>query len=119
MGVSEENGSLGRRASEVGARLQGATDALTASLGDAEESFFKKLGPKASGRTRLSNKNGYIEHLVFKDGYLWIEHGQLGRPMERVPIRQASRERRVLAAQHLKELWVACGGFPTGVDLGS
>lgn len=98
------------RARELSGRLAAETEALTTSLGDAEEAFFERLGSDVKGRTRLSNKSGYVEHLVFRDGYLWIEHGRLGRPLEAVPIRQASRGRRVLAAHHLKDLWLACGG---------
>jgi hypothetical protein len=106
----EEIRALCLRARELSVRLATETEALTSSLGDAEELFFERLGPDATGRTGLSNKNGYVEHLVFREGYLWVEHGRLGKPLERTPIRQASRDRRVLAAHHLKDLWVACGG---------
>ncbi len=92
-------------------RLVAATESLTVALGDVEEALFEKLGERAFGRVNLRTRPSVTENLVLKDGYLWIE---VIRPRRRdtwVPIRNASREQRVLASDHVRDLWYAAGGY--------
>ena len=112
--MPEELETLGQRLREASRRINDARDNLTASLGDLEEAFFDRLGSEIKARVALrTNRDGYIEHLVFREGFLWIEHGRPGRPLQRDPIRDATIERRLLACYKIRDLWKACGGATT------
>lgn len=104
---------MGIRAREVSRKLAEATDALNESLRKTEAAFVERLGPETRGRTILrKNEDGWIEHLLFRDGRFFFESGWPGEKLNMVPLLNASREVRVKAVDCLGRLWSACGGAP-------
>ncbi len=112
--TEEELRDLGRRAREVGAQLREATAQLVESLKQCEKRFAYRLGTDARGRVSLrTNKNGFIEHLVFQRGRFIYESGRPGRPLKAVWLPEVDeREILLLAVDKLRDLWTASGGAP-------
>lgn len=75
--------------------------------------MVEELGPDARGRVHLrQNRDGWIEHLTFRDGKLRLEDGWPGEALEVKPILKGSTEQRYLALKNFPELWEVCGGPP-------
>lgn len=108
----EEMRAMVARAREIGPLLAEKLDALNDAFVRLQDRFVKGVGESARGRVVLyRNVDGYIEHLLFRDGQLWYESGFPGEVVAS-PLLKASKRVRMLAASKVKELWEACGGPP-------
>lgn len=113
--TQEELRDLGRRARDVGRRLEEATELMNESLCALEDAFLERLGPGARGRVELRRDTGsrpWVEFLVYKDGEIFVESNRHRARFEEVHILSAPRECRAAACGKAAELWEACGGPP-------
>lgn len=106
---------LGERLRDAGQQLRDSWDKLNKTLQGVERRFVETLGLDARGRVKLRENEDdpqYIEHLVFRGGRLWVEHGRPGRPLACVPLVHATKEQRLAACDRFQKLWTECGGLP-------
>lgn len=90
--------------------LHAATNDLNAAIERLEDTFNEKI-PDGRGRVSLSKNPDFIEHLVYKDGMFYYDHGRPGR-VRSMPLLEASREVRASAVPFFTELFRVSGGIP-------